>query len=64
MPRGGVQEYLLGYVMADARGQWQYTPLWAAKPEQERSNFETFIDLAIRLRTSHPGAHVYHFRAV
>ena len=58
---GGVQEYLLGYVMADARGQQQYTPLWAAKPEQERSNFETFIDLVIRLRTSHPGAHVYHF---
>ena len=58
---GGVQEYLLGYVMADARGQQQYTPLWAAKPEQERRNFETFIDLVIQLRTNHPGAHVFHF---
>ena len=58
---GGVQEYLLGYVTADAGGQPQYTPLWAAIAERERSNFETFIDLVIHLRTSHPGAHVYHF---
>ena len=58
---GGVQEYLLGYVMADADGQPQYTPLWAAKPEQERGNFETFIDLVTEIRRSEPGAHVYHF---
>ena len=37
--------------MADDRRQLQYTPLWAAKPEQERSNFEAFIDLVVRLRT-------------
>ena len=58
---GGVQEYLLGYVMADAGGQLRYTPLWAAKPEQERSNFEAFIDLVASLRTGEPGVHVYHF---
>ena len=60
---GGVQEYLLGYVMADASGQLRYTPLWAEKPEQERSNFEAFIDLIVSLRTIEPGAHVYHFAA-
>ncbi len=58
---GGVHEYLLGYVMADSDGQPQYTPLWAAKPEQERGNFETFIDLVICLRNRDPGTHVYHF---
>ena len=58
---GGVQEYLLGYVMADVAGELRYTPLWAANPEQERRNFETFIDLVVRLRTDDPGAHVYHF---
>ena len=57
---GGVQEYLLGYVTVDA-GQMQYTPLWAETPEQERRNFETFIDLVIDLRRRDPGAHVYHF---
>ena len=58
---GGVQEYLLGYVVANADGQPQYTRLWAATPEQERSNFETFIDLVTEIRRSEPGAHVYHF---
>ena len=58
---GGVQEYLLGYVIGDGDGQPQYTPLWAATQEQERSNFETFIDLVTGIRRSEPGAHVYHF---
>ena len=31
---GGVQEYLLGYVMADAGGQPQYTPLWGREPRR------------------------------
>ena len=58
---GGVQEYLLGYVMAGATGQLRYTPLWAANPEQERRNFETFIKLVVGRRTDEPGTHVYHF---
>ena len=60
---GGVQEYLLGYVMAGTDGQPRYTPLWATNPEQERRNFEAFIDLVVRLRTDEPGTHVYHFAA-
>lgn len=58
---GSVQEYLLGYVTADTQGQPRYTPLWAGTPEQERSNFETFIDLVVQIRRNEPGAHVYHF---
>ncbi len=57
----GVREYLLGYVTADDAGHVRYTPLWAATPEQERENFQEFIDLVIRTRRSDPDAHVYHF---
>ena len=57
----GVREYLLGYVMADDRGQIRYTALWAATPEEERKNFQEFIDLAIATRKCDPNAHVYHF---
>ena len=58
---GGVQEYLLGYVRVDACGRMTYTPLWAATPEQERVNFESFIDLVTELRRTDPGVHIYHF---
>ena len=57
----GVREYLLGYVTADDAGHVRYTPLWAASPEQERENFQEFIDLVIRTRRSDSDAHVYHF---
>ncbi len=57
----GVQEYLLGYVIADPDGNLVYTPLWAETREQERAAFEQFIDLAIATRQRNPGAHVYHF---
>ena len=57
----GVREYLLGYVMPDDRGQFRYTALWAATPEEERKNFQEFIDLAIATRKRDPNAHVYHF---
>ena len=57
----GVQEYLLGYVIADPGGNLVYTPLWAETREQERAAFEQFIDLAIATRSRNPGAHIYHF---
>jgi len=57
----GVREYLLGYVMADDKGQVGYKALWAATPEEERKNFQEFIDLAIATRKRDPNAHVYHF---
>ena len=51
----GVREYLLGYVMADDTGQVRYTPLWAATPEQERENFQEFVDLVIAYSKERPG---------
>ena len=57
----GVQEYLLGYVIADSDGNPVYTPLWAETREQERAAFMQFIDLAVEARRRNPGAHVYHF---
>ena len=43
------------------RAAIRYTALWAATPEEERKNFQEFIDLAIATRESDPNAHVYHF---
>ena len=61
----GVQEYLLGYVMADARrARVQYTALWAATPEQEQKNFQEFIDLAIATRRERPERPRVSLRAV
>ena len=57
----GVREYLLGYVTVNDAGQRRYTPLWAANPEEERANFQEFIDLIIGIRRSDPKAHVYHY---
>ena len=57
----GVQEYLLGYVIADPASNLVYTPFWAETREQERAAFEQFIDLAIETRRRNPGAHIYHF---
>ena len=57
----GVREYLLGYVTVNDAGQRRYTPLWAANPEEERANFQEFIDLVIGIRRSDPKAHVYHY---
>ena len=42
-------------------GQRRYTPLWAANPEEERANFQEFIDLVIGIRRRDPKAHVYHY---
>ncbi len=57
----GVQEYLIGYVVAGPQGEPEYTPLWAETHEQERRAFEAFIDLATETRKSNPEAHIYHF---
>ena len=57
----GVQEYLLGYVIAAPDDHLVYTPFWAETREEERAAFEQFIDLAIETRRRNPGAHIYHF---
>ena len=57
----GVQEYLIGYITILSGDRTGYTSLWATTPEEERSAFEQFIDLATEVRKRNPSAHIYHF---
>src|SRR5262249_7469660 len=54
-------EYLLGYLAADEGREPQYTGLWAVSREEEKSNFEQFVDWTIERWRQHPGLHIYHF---
>ena len=57
---GGL-EYLFGYVAAGDSGEQQYAGLWGLSPEEEKRNFEVFVDWLMARWASHPGMHVYHF---
>ncbi len=50
-------DYLFGWV--DAREQ--YTALWAHSFAEERTTFETFVDIVEMRRRQHPGMHIYHY---
>jgi uncharacterized protein len=55
----GGREYLFGVVTDGAA----YQAFWGETPEAERAAFEAVIDLIMRARSEHPGAHVYHYAA-
>ncbi len=57
---GGL-EYLFGYSFADADGTASYTSDWAFSREDEKANFERFIDFVIARLGQHPDLHIYHF---
>ncbi|MDF2492503.1 MAG: helicase, partial [Microbacterium sp.] len=50
-------DYLFGWV--DTREQ--YTALWAHSFADERTTFETFVDIVELRRRQHPGMHIYHY---
>ncbi|MDP2958181.1 MAG: TM0106 family RecB-like putative nuclease, partial [Longimicrobiales bacterium] len=52
-------EYLLGY--ADAEGA--FMGLWALTPDEERAQFEAFIDVVMERLDRWPDLHVYHYAA-
>lgn len=52
-------EYLLGYV--DVEGE--FTGLWALTPDEERAQFEAFIDMVMERLERWPDLHVYHYAA-
>jgi predicted RecB family nuclease len=54
-------EYLLGYVAIVDGGEPRYTGLWALSHEQEKHNFEQFVDWVMERWRQHPGLHIYHF---
>jgi predicted RecB family nuclease len=54
-------EYLLGYLAIVDGGEPLYTGLWALLREQEKHNFEQFVDWVMERWRHHPGLHIYHF---
>ncbi|MCC4909153.1 bifunctional RecB family nuclease/DEAD/DEAH box helicase [Microbacterium sp. cx-59] len=50
-------DYLFGWI--DTREQ--YTALWAHSFAEERTAFETFVDVIELRRRQHPGMHIYHY---
>lgn len=57
---GGL-EYLFGYSFTDSDGVASYTCNWAFSLEDEKANFERFIDFVIARLEQHPDLHIYHF---
>jgi len=57
---GGL-EYLFGYSFTDADGTASYTCDWAFSREEEKANFERFIDFVMARLEQHPDLHIYHF---
>ena len=52
-------EYLLGYVDVHS----EFTGRWALNPEEERAEFEAFIDVVMERLAQWPDLHVYHYAA-
>ena len=57
---GGL-EYLFGYVTVDGSGEHEYTSLWCLTHEEEKANFERFVDWVMERWTAHPDMYIYHF---
>ena len=49
-------EYLIGYYY-----QGSYISLWAKNEEEEKSNYEEFLDWAYKLKQAQPELHIYHY---
>src|SRR5712664_913450 len=56
-------QYLFGFVLQNAGGEWSYEKKWALNREQEKKGFEWLVDQIMRRREAHPNMHVYHFGA-
>jgi uncharacterized protein len=54
-------EYLLGYVTIGGDPEPHYSGLWSLSREQEKRNFEQFVDWVMERWRQHPGLHIYHF---
>ena len=54
-------EYLIGYLTVDENGQEDYSALWAFDQEEEKRNFEEFVDWVMKRWEECPDLHIYHF---
>jgi predicted RecB family nuclease len=59
----GGQEYLFGFVAANAGATLEYEKRWALSAAEEKSGFEWLVDEVIRRWKQLPGMHIYHFGA-
>jgi predicted RecB family nuclease len=59
----GGQEYLFGFVAAEAGGARIYEKRWALTAEEEKSGFEWLVDHVMRRWKENPSMHIYHFGA-
>lgn len=57
---GGL-EYLFGYAFIEENGEITYRSDWAFSREEEKANFEHFIDFIVDRLKKYPNLHVYHF---
>ncbi|MDD1134107.1 TM0106 family RecB-like putative nuclease [Pseudomonas shahriarae] len=57
---GGL-EYLFGYTFIDGSNGIAYTADWALSREEEKLNFERFIDFVVARQEQYPDLHIYHF---
>jgi len=54
-------EYLIGYSTSASPGKLNYTALWALNYEEEKRNFERFVDFVMERLRRYPDLHIYHY---
>ena len=59
----GGMEYLFGYLTEDGPEHEGYTGLWALNYEDEKRNFESFVDWVMERWRRYPDMHIYHYAA-
>jgi len=52
------REYIIGWYR-----QEKYFIEWAETAEKEKLAFETFMDIAVKIKAEHPEMHIYHYGA-
>ena len=57
---GGL-EYLFGYATGSIAENLEYSAHWAVSREEEKRNFEAFVDFVMERWTASPDMHIFHF---
>jgi uncharacterized protein len=56
-------QYLFGFAVRNANGEFSYGKRWALNREEEKKGFEWLVGEIMRRRAANPKMHVYHFGA-
>ena len=60
-PPGGRPQWGIDYLFGWVDDREQYSALWAHTHAEERAALETFLDIVMLRRKTHPGMHIYHY---